>query len=77
MNIQTWHIPANYTDAGKLFGVFAVRNAVEAAILAGPCIFCCLRFLPFSITTNIIAALVTGDTLDGRRKAHAKPDRAS
>jgi len=65
MSYQNWHIPANYTDAGKLFGMFAIRNAVEAAILAGPCIFCSLRFLPFSITTKIIAALVAGIPLGG------------
>lgn len=65
MNCQNWHIPANYTDAGKLFGIFSIRNTVEAVILAGPCIFLCLRFLPFSITTNIMAALVAGIPLGG------------
>ena len=44
MSHQTWHIPANYTDAGKLFGMFAIRYTIEAVLLAGPCIF----FTPFS-----------------------------
>lgn len=65
MSDQNYHIPANYTDAGKLFGLFAIRNAVEAAILAGPAIYLCLRFLPFSITTNITVALVIGIPLGG------------
>jgi hypothetical protein len=60
MTYQTWHIPANYTDAGKLFGMFAIRNTIEAVLLAGPCIFLCLFFLPFAITTNIMIALVAG-----------------
>ena len=65
MNYQTWHIPTNYTDAGRLFGMLAIRNAVEAVVLAGPCVFLCLRFLPFSITTNIMIALVVGIPLGG------------
>ena len=65
MNYQTYHIPANYTDAGRLFGLFAIRNAVEAVMLAGPCVFLCLSYLPFDITTRIIAALVLGIPLGG------------
>jgi hypothetical protein len=65
MSYQTWHIPANYTDAGKLFGIFAIRNTIEAVILAGPCIFLCLRFLPFTITTNIIITMIAGIPLGG------------
>ena len=65
MNHQAWHIPANYTDAGKLFGLFAIRNTIEAVLLAGPSIFFCLRFLPFAITTNLTIALVVGIPLGG------------
>lgn len=65
MNYQTYHIPANFTDAGKLFGLFAIRNAIEAALLAVPPVFLCLRFLPFSITTKIIIALTVGIPLGG------------
>jgi hypothetical protein len=65
MTYQTWHIPANYTDAGKLFGMFSIRNTIEAVLLAAPCIFLCLRFLPFAITTNIMIALVAGVPLGG------------
>jgi hypothetical protein len=65
LNYQTYHIPANFTDAGKLFGLFAIRNAIEALLLAAPPVFLCLRFLPLSITTKIIAALIIGVPLGG------------
>ena len=29
-------IPVNFTDAGRLFGVFEIRNAVEAIALCVP-----------------------------------------
>ena len=54
MSYVTYHIPANYTDAGRLFGLFPIRNTVEAAILAIPTLFLCFRLLPFTLTTNIV-----------------------
>ncbi len=33
---ENYHLPANYTDAGKLLGMFEIRNAVEAVVLAVP-----------------------------------------
>ena len=58
MSYVTYHIPANYTDAGRLFGLFPIRNTVEAAILAIPTLFLCFRLLPFALTTNIVITLV-------------------
>ena len=29
-------IPANFTDAGRLFGIFELRNGIEAAALSVP-----------------------------------------
>ncbi len=55
---MTYHIPANYTDAGRLFGLFPIRNTVEAAIFAIPTLFFCFRLLPFVLTTNIVITLV-------------------
>ena len=55
---MTYHIPANYTDAGRLFGLFPIRNTVEAVILAVPTLFFCFRLLPFAPTTNIVITLV-------------------
>ena len=31
MDSETYYIPVNYTDAGKLFGLFEIRNAIESA----------------------------------------------
>lgn len=56
--MSNYHIPANYTDAGKLFGLFEVRNGIEAAILAVPLFFLCFSYLPFSITTNLIITMI-------------------
>ena len=58
MNYITYHIPANFTDAGRLFGLFPIRNAVEAAVMAVPTLFLCIRLLPFALTANIIITLV-------------------
>lgn len=55
---MNYHIPANFTDAGKLFGIFEVRNGVEAVILSVPLFFLCFSYLPFSITTNIIITMI-------------------
>ena len=54
MSYVTYHILANYTDAGRLFGLFPIRNTVEAAIIAVPTLFFCFRLLPFALTTNIV-----------------------
>ena len=36
MDSETYYIPVNYTDAGKLFGLFEIRNAIEAVVLGLP-----------------------------------------
>lgn len=46
MSYETYHIPVNFTDAGKLFGVFEIRNAVETVLLCIPILFCAWRFCP-------------------------------
>jgi hypothetical protein len=51
-------IPANYTDAGKILGVFELRKLVEAAVLCIPLLALMLFGLPFAITTNIVIAAV-------------------
>ncbi len=55
---MSYHIPANYTDAGKLFGIFEVRNGIEAVVLAVPLLFLCFSCLPFSLTSNIIITMI-------------------
>ncbi|MDL2289109.1 hypothetical protein LJC32_07050 [Oscillospiraceae bacterium OttesenSCG-928-F05] len=56
--MNLYHIPANFTDAGKLFGLFAVRNTLEALIISLPLLLILLVSLPFSITVNIVITLV-------------------
>lgn len=51
-------VPANYTDAGKLMGMFPIRNTIEALVLCAPLIYLGLAFLPFEITTRIILTMV-------------------
>jgi len=58
MNYETYYIPANFTDAGRIFGVFEIRNVIEALILGVPLLAACFRFLPFDLTTRIVVALV-------------------
>jgi len=56
--MNNYHIPVNFTDAGKLFGIFEMRNGVEAIVLAIPLLFLCFSYLPFSLTTNIIVTMI-------------------
>ncbi len=55
---ENYHIPTNFTDAGKLLGMFEIRNAVEAVVLAVPLFFSCFTALPFSLTMNLIITLL-------------------
>jgi len=69
---MTYYIPANYTDAGRLFGFFEIRNAVEAVLLGTPLLYICLAFLPFELSakifvTSFLAVPVIGFALIGLR----------
>lgn len=54
---ESYFIPVNYTDAGRLFGAFEIRNAVEALVLGVPVLFFCAYFLPLALTPKIIVTL--------------------
>jgi len=54
----TVHIPTNYTDAGKLFGMFEIRNAIECVILCVPIIWLTFSLTPFGLTTTLIIACI-------------------
>jgi len=56
--MNSYHIPANYTDAGKLLGIFEMRNGIEAVVLSVPFLFLCFSYLPFSLTSNIIITMI-------------------
>lgn len=58
MTEQTIIIPTNFTDSGKLFGLFEKRNAVEAVCLALPVLFLIVTLSPFNLNINIIGGAV-------------------
>lgn len=65
MNYESYHLPANFTDAGKLMGMFPIRNAIEALVISAPIIYLCLAFLPLELTTRIIITMVAVVPLGG------------
>ena len=54
----TVHIPTNYTDAGKLFGMFEIRNAIECMGLSIPLLWLVFKLSPFGLTATISIAAV-------------------
>jgi hypothetical protein len=58
METETYYIPANFTDAGRLFGLFELRNVIEAVVLGLPVLFLAFTALPFAITTRLIISMV-------------------
>ena len=65
MNIETYYIPTNFTDAGRIMGLFEIRNMVEAILLAGPTLYLCLALLPLALTPKIIVTMVIVVPLGG------------
>ncbi len=60
MNQTTYHIPANYTDIGRLFGLFELRNALEAVVLCIPVVSLSIllaEVLSCSMTLKIILSM--------------------
>jgi hypothetical protein len=58
VNSEIYRIPANYTDAGRVFGLFELRNTVEAAALGLPILFFCAYVLPLALTAKIIVTMI-------------------
>lgn len=59
------YIPTNYTDAGKLLGMFEMRNVVECMAICIPLTLLCIFFSPFGLTGTIILCLVLDITIGG------------
>lgn len=57
MTVETYYIPANYTDAGRLFGLFEIRNAIEAVVLGVPVLGFCIACLSLELTQKIMVTL--------------------
>lgn len=59
------YIPNNYTDAGKVLGMFEVRNTVEAFVLCVPLTVLTVLLSPFGLTGTLITVLVLVITVGG------------
>ena len=64
MNYEIYHIPTNFTDAGRVMGLFELRNLVETVILTVPVLYLCIAFL-FAMTKKIIVTLTVVVPLGG------------
>ena len=58
MNYDVYHIPVNFTDAGRLFGLFEIRNAIEMVLLTVPVLFACIAWLPLDLTPKVVVTLI-------------------
>lgn len=59
-NEDTYFIPANFADAGRVFGMFELRNCIEAVVLAAPTLGICMLIahqLTVSLTIKLIISL--------------------
>ena len=54
----TVFIPTNYTDAGKMLGLFEIRNVIECLILCVPLALLTVWLSPFGLTGTIILVTV-------------------
>ena len=57
MSNETYYIPTNFTDAGRVMGLFEIRNLIEAVLLTVPILYLCLAFVPLPFTPKIIVTL--------------------
>lgn len=39
MSNETYYIPTNFTDAGRVLGLFEIRNLIEAVLLTLPILY--------------------------------------
>ncbi len=62
---DTYYIPTNFTDAGRVLGLFEIRNMVEAVLLAVPALYLCLALLPLALTPKIIVTMMIVVPLGG------------
>ena len=65
MNYETYYIPSNFTDAGRVMGLFEIRNLIETVILTLPVLYLCIAFLPLALTPKIIVTLSITVPLSG------------
>ena len=54
---ETYYIPTNFTDAGRVMGLFEIRNMVESVLLTLPTLYLCVVLLPLALTPKIMVTL--------------------
>ena len=57
MSNETYYIPTNFTDAGRIMGLFEIRNLIEAVLLTLPILYFCIALIPLALTPKIIVTL--------------------
>ena len=57
MNYDSYYIPTNFTDAGRVMGLFELRNLAEAVILTLTALYLCLAFLPLDMMSKLVVTL--------------------
>lgn len=65
MDNTTVYIPNNFTEAGKIFGMFEMRNVAEALMLCVPLVLLTVLLSPFGLTGTLIIATVIVVTVGG------------
>ena len=58
MSYEVYHIPSNLTDAGRVFGLFEIRNVIETVLLAVPVLYLCIALLPLTLAPKVIVTLI-------------------
>lgn len=58
MNYDTYHIPTNFTDAGRILGLFELRNIIEAVLMVIPALYICIAWLPLGLTAKVIVTMI-------------------
>ena len=54
---ETYYIPTNCTDAGRVMGLFEIRNLIETVLLTLPILYLCFVLIRLSLTPKIIVTL--------------------
>ncbi|WP_077534371.1 hypothetical protein [Massiliimalia massiliensis] len=62
---QIVYIPTNYTDAGKILGMFEIRNTIECVVLCVPLALLIFFLSPLGITATIVIITVLVVPLGG------------
>lgn len=62
---EIYYIPANYTDAGRILGMFPLRNLIETVILVLPMLYLCIAYLPLPFSQKILVTLCLTVPLGG------------